>query len=37
MQKLGMAVDVEARTHDIAGLVSAIVKFYAKERGSGRG
>ncbi|MCX6968672.1 MAG: uroporphyrinogen-III C-methyltransferase [Verrucomicrobia bacterium] len=30
MQKLGLAVDVEARSHDVPGLVSAIVKFYMK-------
>ena len=29
MRKLGMSVDVEAAAHDIPGLVSAIVKFYA--------
>ena len=29
MRKLGMSVDVEAAAHDISGLVSAIVKFYA--------
>ena len=29
MRKLGMSVDVEAGVHDIPGLVSAIVKFYA--------
>ncbi|MEI8309902.1 MAG: uroporphyrinogen-III C-methyltransferase [Verrucomicrobiota bacterium] len=31
MQKLGMSVDVEAKAHDIAGLVSAIVKFYSRK------
>lgn len=30
MQKLGLSVDVEAKTHDTAGLVAAIVKFYAR-------
>jgi uroporphyrinogen III methyltransferase/synthase len=29
MRKLGMAVDVEARKHDIPGLVAGIVKFFA--------
>ena len=31
MQKLGMSVDIEARAHDIPGLVSAIVKFYSRK------
>lgn len=34
MQKLGMTVDVEAKVHDIPGLVDAIVKFYTKRDGS---
>ena len=32
MKSLGMAVDVEARVHDIPGLVTAIAGFYAKLR-----
>jgi len=28
MENLGMAVDVEARSHDILGLVTAIVRFF---------
>ena len=31
MQKLGMTVDVEAKVHDTAGLVAAIVKFYSRK------
>ncbi|MEI8388096.1 MAG: uroporphyrinogen-III C-methyltransferase [Verrucomicrobiota bacterium] len=31
MQKLGMTVDVEAKVHDTAGLVAAIVKFYSQK------
>jgi uroporphyrinogen III methyltransferase/synthase len=34
MQKLGMTVDIEAKVHDIPGLVDAIVKFYTKRDGS---
>ena len=29
MQKLGLSVDVEAKVHDIPGLVAAIVKFFS--------
>ena len=32
MKSLGMTVDVEARVHDIPGLVTAITGFYAKLR-----
>jgi hypothetical protein len=30
MKDLGLSVDVEARVHNIPGLVAAIVGFYAK-------
>ena len=30
MKNLGLSVDIEAREHHVAGLVAAIVKFYAK-------
>lgn len=30
MKKLGMNVDIEAKEHDVPGLVGAIVKFYTK-------
>lgn len=35
MQKLGLSVDIEAKAHDIQGLVSAIVKFYSRSENSG--
>ncbi len=31
MHKIGMSVDVEAKTHDIPGLVTAIVKLFGKQ------
>ena len=33
----GLKVDVEARQHDIDGLVEAVTKFFAKRRGTARG